>query len=141
MYNVLVHLQVLVGPSDWEDYSLGKDGAERYRTHNLPANGACAGLYEFGVIATSTNESHKTRQHDLSEVVVVYLGQADNVRTRLQQYGRTGSHLDHGCSVTSSKKTEIPELKTCPGLFKEIFSKGYSIVFRWTPVSEFLFCI
>lgn len=122
-------LQVLVGPSDWEDYSLGKVGVERYRTHNLPADCACAGLYELGIIANSTDESHKTRQLALSEVLVVYLGQADNVRTRLQQYGRAGSHLDHGCSVTSSG----------PGLFKEIFSMRYSILYRWAPVSEFYY--
>uniref|UniRef100_A0A803RBZ1 Uncharacterized protein n=1 Tax=Cannabis sativa TaxID=3483 RepID=A0A803RBZ1_CANSA len=28
--------EILVGPSDWEDHSLGKEGAERYRVHNLP---------------------------------------------------------------------------------------------------------
>ncbi|XP_042389755.1 protein EFFECTOR OF TRANSCRIPTION 2-like [Zingiber officinale] len=128
--------KVLIGSSDWNDYSLGKDGVTRYRTHNLPANCACPGLYELGIIAAFTNEIHKTRQHALSKVVVVYLGQADNVRTRLQQYGRAGSHLDHGCSVTSSRKIEIPELKTGPGLFKEIFSMGFSIVFRWAPVSD-----
>ncbi|XP_058783601.1 uncharacterized protein LOC131658310 [Vicia villosa] len=29
---------ILIGPSDWEDYSKGKEGSTRYRIHNLPEN-------------------------------------------------------------------------------------------------------
>ncbi|WOL06770.1 protein EFFECTOR OF TRANSCRIPTION 2 [Canna indica] len=125
--------KVLIGPSDWEDYSLGKDGVERYRTHNLPANCSSPGFYELGIAVTSTTEGHNTRQHALKNIIVVYLGQADNVRIRLQQYGRAGSHLDHGKSLSYLKNSEYPCLQSGPGLFKEIFSRGYSIVYRWAP--------
>ena len=64
-------------------------------------------------------------------IVVVYLGQADNVRTRLQRYGRTGAHLHSGCSNGSSPQKGRP-------LFEEVFSQGFSIVYRWAPVSTYL---
>jgi hypothetical protein len=59
--------------------------------------------------------------------VVVYLGQADNVRARLQQYGRTGSHLDTG---NPAGKDEVNALTAGPGLFRQVFARGYSVVFR-----------
>ncbi|URE38214.1 hypothetical protein MUK42_16775 [Musa troglodytarum] len=129
--------KIVIGSSDWEDHSLGKNGAERYKIHNLPANCSCPGLYELGIAVTPTDgRGTKTRQHALKDIVVVYLGQADNVRTRLQQYGRAGSHLDHGNSFTYSVECETPCLQKGPGLFKEIFSKGYSIVYRWAPMKD-----
>lgn len=109
---------------------------QRYRIHNLPANCSCPGLYELGVATTIPDEGRWTRKHDLDDIVVVYLGQADNLRTRLQHYGRTGSHLDYGNSLTCSSKNGSPCFTAGPGLFREIFSKGYSLVFRWVQVSD-----
>jgi hypothetical protein len=65
----------------------------------------------------------------------VYLGQADNVRARLQQYGRTGSHLDTGNQLAAVGKAEINAVAAGPGLFREVFSKGYSLMFRCALVS------
>ncbi|KAG1331720.1 putative protein EFFECTOR OF TRANSCRIPTION 2 [Cocos nucifera] len=123
--------QVLIGPTDWEDYSLGKDGVERYRIHNIPIHSACPGLYELGIASNPGGEDNRTRRHAAEDVIVVYLGQADNVRTRLQQYGRAGAHLDHRNSSTSADKIVFPFTQSGPGLFKEIFSRGHSIMFRW----------
>ncbi|KAF3780384.1 hypothetical protein EJ110_NYTH39321 [Nymphaea thermarum] len=131
--------EILIGPSDWEDYSLGKDGAERYRIHNLPIS-SCPGLYELGIAKYHTETGRKIRKIDSHHVIVVYLGQADNVRTRLQQYGRAGSHLDRGVSFASSNKgppTDIPVIpyvQQGPGLFIDVFSRGFPIVFRWAPL-------
>ncbi|KAL6855965.1 hypothetical protein ACP4OV_018767 [Aristida adscensionis] len=119
--------KVLVGPSDWEDHSAGKEGVQRYRIRNLPDN--FPGLYELGV-AGASGEGIRARRRDSRGVVVVYLGQADNVRARLQQYGRTGSHLDTGNSWGSAGKDEVNALAAGPGLFREVFSRGYSVVFR-----------
>ena len=44
-----VNFQILIGPRDWEDYLSSKEGAERYRTHNLPNCSSCPGLYELGI--------------------------------------------------------------------------------------------
>jgi hypothetical protein len=68
----------------------------------------------------------------------VYLGQADNVRARLQQYGRTGSHLDTGNQLAAVGKAEINAVAAGPGLFREVFSKGYSLMFRCALVSVFM---
>lgn len=124
-------IQILIGPSDWENYSLGKDGAERYRTHNLPSSCSCPGIYELGIARLSAS----SRRFDPKEIVVVYLGQAENVRTRLQHYGRTGSHLEHGDSTVLQSKGISKAVQRRPGFFKETFSKGFSIMFRWAPVS------
>ncbi|KAK0605398.1 hypothetical protein LWI29_026269 [Acer saccharum] len=112
--------QVLVGPSDWEDHSLGKEGVARYRVHNLPTVTG-PGLYELGIAKSST---HKL---DSDGVVVVYIGQADNVRTRLQCYGRSGAHLNNPNHCG---------LKSEPGHFEDIFSRGYPIVYRWAPMKS-----
>lgn len=61
---------------------------------------------------------------------MVYLGQADSVRARLQQYGRSGSHLDTTSSPASSDRDAANALAAGPGLFREVFSRGYSVVFR-----------
>ncbi|KAG5559217.1 hypothetical protein RHGRI_008956 [Rhododendron griersonianum] len=108
-----INLMVLVGPSDWEDHSLGKEGVERYRVHNLPDCYSCPGLYELGLVISGAHSGSKIGNLD---PVIVYLGQTDNVRTRLQRYGRDGAHLD--------------------GLFSEAFSKDYSIAFRWAPMKN-----
>ncbi|XP_049931591.1 protein EFFECTOR OF TRANSCRIPTION 2-like isoform X2 [Nymphaea colorata] len=82
------------------------------------------------------------RKINSDHVIVVYLGQADNVRARLQQYGRAGSHLDHGVSFPSSNKGEptdipaIPYIQQGPGLFIDVFSRGFPIVFRWAPMKN-----
>jgi len=121
--------KVLVGPSDWEDHSAGKEGVQRYRIRNLPDN--FPGLYELGV-AGASDEGARARRRDSRGVVVVYLGQTDSVRARLQQYGRSGSHLDTGNSLGSAGKDEanVVTVAAGPGLFTEVFSRGYSIVFR-----------
>lgn len=123
--------QILIGPSDWEDHSKGKEGCARYRIHNLPQQSG-PGVYELGIAVSRSGlgrELYKFVLH-LDRIVIVYLGQADNVRARLQCYGRTGAHLDNSCSDDSS----IPKGRP---LFQEIFSQGFSIVYRWAPVSTF----
>ncbi|XP_015694489.1 protein EFFECTOR OF TRANSCRIPTION 2-like [Oryza brachyantha] len=118
---------VLVGPSDWEDHAAGKEGVQRYRVLNLPEN--FPGLYELGV-ARASDEGIRARRNGPGGVVVVYLGQADNVRARLQQYGRTGSHLNAGSSLSSAGKAGMDPQVTGNGLFREVFARGYSMVFR-----------
>nr|XP_011459781.1 PREDICTED: uncharacterized protein LOC101314891 isoform X3 [Fragaria vesca subsp. vesca] len=114
--------KVLVGPSDWEDYWLGKEGAERYRVYNLPRDES-PGVYELGV---AVSRSGLGRGVEADRIVPVYLGQADSVRTRLQQYGRTGAHLGKCCSSERIRKG--------PGLFEEMLGRGYPIVYRWAPM-------
>ncbi|KAL1563300.1 protein EFFECTOR OF TRANSCRIPTION 2-like [Salvia divinorum] len=99
----------LIGGSDWKEHSLGKEGAERYRTQNLP-NHTSPGAYELG-IATSAS-----RNLDSASVVPVYTGEASNVRARLQSYGRGGAHL--------------------ASLFADIFIRGLPIVYRWAPMES-----
>lgn len=126
------HFQVLVGASDWRDHAAGKEGVQRYRIRNLPDN--FPGLYELGV-AGAADEGVRARRRDARGVVVVYLGQADSVRARLQQYGRSGSHLDTANSLGSAGKDAVNALAAGPGLFSEVFSRGYSVVFRCALVS------
>ena len=128
----LSHFQVLVGPSDWRDHAAGKEGVQRYRIRNLPDN--FPGLYELGV-AGAADEGLRARRRDARGVVVVYLGQADSVRARLQQYGRSGSHLDTANSLGSAGRDAVNALAAGPGLFREVFSRGYSVVFRCALVS------
>ncbi|XP_078149236.1 protein EFFECTOR OF TRANSCRIPTION 2-like isoform X1 [Carex rostrata] len=123
--------KILVGPSDWDDH--GKEGASRYRIHNLPEN--FPGLYELSIVKPGTKAGTKTRSDDLKDVVVVYLGQADNVRTRLQDYGRTGSHLECGKLDSLAKREHVP-VKKEPGLFREVFARGFSIAFRCVPMTN-----
>ncbi|XP_050376351.1 protein EFFECTOR OF TRANSCRIPTION 2-like [Argentina anserina] len=115
--------KVLVGPCDWEDYAAGKEGAERYRVHNMPKDES-PGLYELGVAVW------RGRGTGSDKVVPVYLGQADSVRTRLQQYGRTGAHLGKCCAVGNTSE----RLRKGPGLFEEMLARGYPIVYRWAPM-------
>lgn len=108
---------------------MGKDGVQRYRLHNLPSSSSCPGLYELGIAAVPTDVGRKSRSRDSQNIIVVYLGQTNNVRARLQQYGRAGAHLESGKLVSSVNENE------CSGLFKEVFCRGYSIMFRWAAVS------
>ncbi|XP_058722306.1 protein EFFECTOR OF TRANSCRIPTION 2-like [Vicia villosa] len=122
------HWKILVGPSDWEDYSKGKEGSTRYRIHNLPENPG-PGVYELGV-AVSTSGLGREIYKLATRVVVVYLGKADNVRTRLQSYGRNGAHLGNGCSSFESSD------QLGHSLFHEIFFQGFPVVYRWAPMQN-----
>ncbi|KAF3439581.1 hypothetical protein FNV43_RR17859 [Rhamnella rubrinervis] len=125
--------KILVGPSDWEDYSLGKDGAERYRVHNLPTSSS-PGVYELAIAVSHTGLGRKIVKLDPERIVVVYLGQAENLRTRLQHYGRTGAHLGNSYSTDHPTDCKTVSSQKGPGLFEEILSRGYPIVFRWAPM-------
>ncbi|KAL6958544.1 hypothetical protein U1Q18_049205 [Sarracenia purpurea var. burkii] len=124
--------KVLIGPSDWEDHSLGKEGAERYKVHNLPNCSSCSGLYELGIVVPHTRSGREIGKLDRDLVIPVYLGQADNVRSRLQRYGRDGAHLENG-NVTGQLNEAIQQ---GPRLFSDIFSSGFSIVYRWAPMKS-----
>ena len=138
-YCLCFNFQVLVGPSDWEDYSLGKEGAARYRVHNLPKSSG-SGIYELGIAVSQTGLGREVGKLDPDQLVVAYLGQADNVRTRLQQYGRTGAHLGNSYANGCANDSKNVSLQKRLGLFDEILSRGYPIVFRWAPVSTSFLC-
>ncbi|KAL6974524.1 hypothetical protein U1Q18_028709 [Sarracenia purpurea var. burkii] len=123
--------KVLIGPCDWEEHSMGKEGAERYRVHNLPNCSSWSGLYELGIAVPCSHSRHETSKLDPYRIIPVYLGQADNVRTRLQRYGREGAHLENGKSTNELNESVQQGL----GLFSEIFKRGCSVVYRWAPVS------
>uniref|UniRef100_A0A2P2PIH4 Uncharacterized protein LOC103453197 n=1 Tax=Rhizophora mucronata TaxID=61149 RepID=A0A2P2PIH4_RHIMU len=130
--------QVLIGPTDWEDHSQGKEGASRYRIHNLPPYSG-SGLYELGIALARSKSGRDVGKLDPDDIVVVYLGQADNVRTRIQHYGRSGAHLSSSFSSgywtgDHDSKTDSPNKGH--GLFEEFFSRGFSIVFRWAPMKD-----
>ncbi|KAK9060801.1 hypothetical protein SSX86_021507 [Deinandra increscens subsp. villosa] len=123
--------KILIGASDWEDYLLNKEGTERYRTHNIPNCSSCPGLYELGIVISVTQTNGKIiSKLNPKNIIPVYLGQADNVRTRLQQYGRDGAHLENGWS--NGEQNDRKFLR----LFSDIFSYGFSIAFRWAPMES-----
>lgn len=125
------NFQILIGPRDWDDYLLSKEGAERYRTHNLPNCSSCPGLYELGIaVPLPHTESQNSSKPIPKKIIPVYLGQADNVRTRLQQYGRDGAHLENGWSNRAQFDRKVL------GLFSDIFSYGFGIAFRWAPMDS-----
>ncbi|KAI8553563.1 hypothetical protein RHMOL_Rhmol05G0025400 [Rhododendron molle] len=124
--------KILVGPSDWEDHSLGKEGAERYRVHNLPNCSSCSGLYELGIAVPHSSSSRETSKLDPDCIIPVYLGQAENVRTRLQRYGREGAHLENGKQTNELNSSTQQGL----GLFSDIFARSYSVVYRWAPMKN-----
>ncbi|KAI3447107.1 hypothetical protein Pfo_003772 [Paulownia fortunei] len=129
--------KILIGASDWKDYSMGKEGAEKYRTQNLPNSTSCPGVYELGIATlVLPRPGRESRKLGSSSVVPVYVGQADNVRTRLQQYGRHGAHLENGSP--NEEFTHCPSVSSLqgPGLFSGIFSKGSSIVYRLAPMKS-----
>lgn len=161
--------KVLVGPTDWQNHAAGVEGAERYRLHNLPCYFG-PGVYELGLCQLAEWSSHGTRsarQPSKYNTVIVYVGKAENVRMRLQHYGRCGSHLEGGtdlpCATTSGQTQQAETLNSsftenkpdpaqaisdsfnafptkentcCPSLFTDAFSRGYSIVYRWTAVKS-----
>ncbi|XP_050371225.1 protein EFFECTOR OF TRANSCRIPTION 2 isoform X2 [Argentina anserina] len=118
--------KVIVGPCDWEDHSANKDGAERYRVHNLPSDES-PGVYELGVAVLPSGSGRVIKA---DQIVPVYVGQADNVTTRLRQYGRTGAHLGKSCSF--GNRYEL--ICKGPGLFQQMLARGYTIVYRWAPM-------
>lgn len=123
--------KILIGASDWEDYLLNKEGVERYRTQNIPNCSSCAGIYELGIVVSLSRTNEKTSSKLTSKnIIPVYLGQADNVRTRLQQYGRDGAHLENGLSNGEQCDRKVL------GLFSDIFSYGFAIAFRWAPMES-----
>ncbi|KAK6944842.1 hypothetical protein RJ641_025944 [Dillenia turbinata] len=128
--------EILIGPSDWENHSLGKEGCGRYRIHNLP-NCPSPGLYELGIAACPMGTG-RIEKLDPESIVVVYLGQADNVRARLQRYGREGAHLENNSTSSHGQANDLESISPGKGggLFKEIFSRGYSIVYRWAPMES-----
>ncbi|XAR67179.1 hypothetical protein NMG60_11013643 [Bertholletia excelsa] len=130
--SVFSQWKVLIGPSDWEDHHLGKEGAERYRVHNLPNSSSCSGLYELGIAIPLVHSARDARKLDPDHIIPVYLGQADNVRARLQSYGREGSHLENGRSIGEPNES----VQHGPRLFSEVFSRGYSVVYRWAPMKS-----
>ncbi|KAI4350726.1 hypothetical protein L6164_005152 [Bauhinia variegata] len=127
--------KILIGPCDWEDYSKGKEGSARYRIHNLPEKSS-AGVYELGIAVTHSRSGRKIKDLAPDEIVVVYLGQADNVRTRLQSYGRTGAHLGNTCSAHDPHDCNHASLQKGSQLFEQIFSQGYPIIYRWASMQS-----
>ncbi|KAL7095934.1 hypothetical protein ACP275_10G053400 [Erythranthe tilingii] len=129
--------KILIGAYDWEDHSMAKEGAEKYRTQNLPNWTSCPGVYELGIASSRPHSGRGAhRKFDSNSVVPVYLGQADNLRTRLQQYGRDGSHLESRCS--NNKLTDCPSVSSSKGLglFTGVFSRGLPIVYRCAPMKS-----
>ncbi|KAI4350721.1 hypothetical protein L6164_005149 [Bauhinia variegata] len=127
--------KILIGPCDWEDYSKGKEGSARYRIHNLPEKSS-AGVYELGIAVTHSRSGRKIKDLAPDEIVVVYLGQADNVRTRLQSYGRTGAHLGSTCSAHDPHDCNHASPQKGSQFFEQIFSQGYPIFYRWASMQS-----
>ncbi|KAG6544050.1 hypothetical protein Mapa_014573 [Marchantia paleacea] len=148
--------KILVGSSDWRSHAADEEGSQRYRLHNLPATYFGPGVYELGLTLQNLSAPREARPRKLrkQDVVVVYLGQAENVRQRLKKYGQSGSHLEGARLVPGSivEDCEYDDQRTSPSphktrakadgstggsterglrLFTEVFSRGYSIVFRW----------
>lgn len=130
--------KILIGPSDWQDHAQGKEGAEKYRVKNLPNCTSCPGVYELGIVLSRRQSGREISKIDPDFIIPVYLGKSDNVRNRLQQYGRDGAHLENGSS--NCKLNDCNNILTGkgpgPGLFSEIFTKGFSLVYRWVPMTN-----
>ena len=139
-----------MGPTDWADHSAGKPGVSRYCLHNLPPPNI-PGAYELGLVGPS-GRGVQRRNLPSAAVAVVYAGHTEDLRSRLQQYGQCGSHLQQQQIVAVSLTRRGPYKgggKGCskfPGtvargidcnsdnLFEDAFSCGLTIVFRWTQV-------
>jgi hypothetical protein len=94
--------QILVGPSDWKEHASGKEGAQRFRACNLPTGHVGPGVYELGVTAPAwlpAQGGSRTSFIRPRDVIVVYVGHADNICQRLQRYGQAGAHLEGSRSV------------------------------------------
>ncbi|CAN4083608.1 unnamed protein product [Withania somnifera] len=128
--------KILVGSNDWEDYLLGKEGTERYRTHNLPNCTSCPGVYELGIAVSRRQAGREATRLDPDYIVPVYVGKSDNVRTRLQRYGREGAHLENGFFNNELNVHENVYGPKRARLFTETFSRGFSIVYRWAPMND-----
>ncbi|OIT02304.1 PREDICTED: protein EFFECTOR OF TRANSCRIPTION 2-like isoform X2 [Nicotiana attenuata] len=128
--------KILIGPNDWTDYLLRKEGAEKYRTQNLPNCTSCSGVYELGIAVTRHQAGREASRLDPDYIVPVYVGKSDNVRTRLQRYGREGAHLENGCSNSALHDQVNVSASKRAGLFTEAFSRGFSIVYRWAPMND-----
>ncbi|KAI3524710.1 hypothetical protein L1887_03373 [Cichorium endivia] len=90
------------------------------QTHNLPNCSSCPGLYELGIaVSLPKTESKNSTKLSSKRIIPVYLGQADNVRTRPQQYDREGPHLENGWSNREQIDRKVL------GLFSDIFSYGF----------------
>lgn len=92
-----------MGPSDWKEHAAGKT-PDRFQVGNLPSNYEGPGIYELGVtppawLPRNDDDSGVLKSED---VVVVYLGCADNVCHHLQRFGQTGAHLEGARLVRSS---------------------------------------
>ncbi|KAI5056308.1 hypothetical protein GOP47_0028126 [Adiantum capillus-veneris] len=147
--------KVLLGPDDWQNYYDGQEGAERYKLHNLPTKNCFhSGVYELALyLEKSTSRSIKKG----ARVVPVYVGHTENVRARLQDYGRDGSHLECPHANRKCQQCKNPhitvyqtnlgslerivvtsnqELCSSPRLLTRSFDEGYSIAFRWTPTKS-----
>ncbi|KAH7332274.1 hypothetical protein KP509_20G079300 [Ceratopteris richardii] len=151
--------KVLVGHDDWHNYYKGLEAAEKYRLHNLPStNCFYSGVYELALYPGKKNHTLESRNRSSRSlkkgyIVPIYVGQAENVRNRLQEYGRSGSHLEGSadlfqnkqclqCGIHFFEESEIKakdppnnveeELCSCPHLFTSAFRQGYFIAFRWT---------
>ncbi|KAI5664667.1 hypothetical protein M9H77_23990 [Catharanthus roseus] len=130
------HWKILIGPSDWEDHAQGKEGAERYRVGNLPNCSSCPGVYELGIVESCHRSGREASKLDPNFIIPVYLGKSDNARNRLQQYGREGAHLENGSSYWKQNYCNNVQAQEGLGLFSEIFAKGFSIVYRWAPMTN-----
>uniref|UniRef100_A0A7I4FR91 Uncharacterized protein n=1 Tax=Physcomitrium patens TaxID=3218 RepID=A0A7I4FR91_PHYPA len=89
-------LQVLVGPTDWKDHASGKIPG-RFRTSNLSSNYSGAGIFELGVTPPAWLPPQRSNYSGFlkpQDVVVVYLGCAENVYQHLFRIGQTGAHLE-----------------------------------------------
>lgn len=96
---------ILVGPSDWKEQATGREATDRFRSRNLPSPTGGSGIYELGVTLPAWKTVDRHNEHGIvksEDVIVVYVGHADNIRKRLQRYGQAGAHLEGTRSLNSS---------------------------------------
>ncbi|CAI7856390.1 unnamed protein product [Closterium sp. NIES-53] len=101
--------KLLIAADDWSTHAQGVPGTTRYRIANLPSQTG-PGVYELGVLPNRVVRRQRRLQG--LPVRVVYVGHSESVRSRMQQYGQSGSHLKE--------------------LFEGVFAEDYSLTFRWT---------
>ncbi|CAM6074570.1 unnamed protein product [Sphagnum tenellum] len=129
--------KILVGPEDWKGHAAGKEDVEKYRAHNLPGSNWGPGVYELGLAMpewTAMNEQRiglKMKEKKLrpQNVMVVYVGNAEHIRQRLQRYGEADSDYFY---KSSSTEHGVRKSSRGPRLFSEVFTLGCAIAFRWT---------
>ncbi|KAK1318322.1 hypothetical protein QJS10_CPB04g00685 [Acorus calamus] len=104
--------KILVGPTDWKNYDMGKEGVPRYRIQNLPPAYSVPGIYELGIGLPATDEAdHLSCWTNFVYVISAYLGHTGDLRKRLQEHGRGGSHLEKLFQETVDKN-KAAELET-----------------------------